>query len=320
MKKPRPIIAIAGVVVLLAAVASTVLAPMNLSPGQSIDVNCPTRLTGYLHVKQAHLVCATATPAPTPKPTATPVPTAVPTLVPTATPTPVTGLPTIPAQYGSLLRWVGTSGALAPFRVLTYPDDHIGQPGQFMTVFNRFRGHAAPTVHDGYLDLRSVRQASGPWFSDLVGTSQDGNGPTFGYGVYRFWLSWNLGPGVWQASWLYDTTTWTADEIDWTEMLENQQLAAHVLGTGAGSKYGLPIPADIATAFHMFTIERRAGFTAFSIDGVEVARVTSAQSTRNLAILLDSKVGFPWMGSTGQITAATPAIVYLHVAAVTVDP
>lgn len=237
-------------------------------------------------------------------------------------PPPGPGLPTIPAEYGTLLRKVfADEPTLTPFRVLTYPDDHIGGTGQYMTTYNRFsNGASQASIHDGYLDLRCSRRSSDNlWDAVLVGTSQDNSGPTFGYGITRVWARFNIGPGTWQTSWQYDTTTWSSDEIDFPEMLENLSLTCHVIGTGAGGKYGLPKPSDIATAFHEFKTERRAGFTAFSIDGVEVARVTATQSTKKLALLLDSKVGFGWIAG-GQITSSTPNPTFLHVAAVTVDP
>lgn len=250
-------------------------------------------------------------------------PPAPPVTPPPVVPPPVTGIPSPPAGTGTLLRWEGKNGTLAPFKVLTYPDDHIGGSGQYMTQFCRYRNHVTPShplVHDGFMDLWAVRRPDGLWDADLVGTSQAGNGPTYGYGIYRFWARFNPGPGTWQCCWLYDTTTWTADEIDWPEMLENLRQVAHVLGTGAGSAASGSPPADIASTFHEYKIERRASFTAFSIDGVEKGRVTSTQSTKKLAVLLDSKVGFGWMGSTGQITSATPSPTFLQVAAVTIDP
>jgi hypothetical protein len=103
-------------------------------------------------------------------------------------------------------------------------------------------------------------------------------------------------------------------------MLENQSLTAHVLGQGAGGIYGMRRPADLATAFHEFKIERRATFVAFSMDGVEVGRINGSMPASRLAILLDSKVGFAWAGVAGTPSASTPDITYLHVAAVTVDP
>lgn len=235
-------------------------------------------------------------------------------------PPPPTGKPW--DQYGATFKKDFSDGTLAPFKVLDYPDDHIGGSGQFMTVFNRFRHAATHTlVHDGYLEMWAKRQGSGNlWDSDLIGTSQANNGPTFGLGITRYWARFNPGPGTWQCCWLYDTTSWSADEIDWPEMLENMSPTAHVIGTGAGAKYGIPLPADIATNFHEFSVERRASFIAFGIDGKEVARFTKPQSLRKLAILLDAKVGFGWTGSTGQITSNTPNPTFLHIAAVTVDP
>lgn len=244
-----------------------------------------------------------------------------PSTQPTTTPQ---GVPTIPAGYGTVFRKVFTDGTLTPFQVLTYPDAHIGEPGQFMTVFNRFSSGASLTsVHNGYLDLRCSRQSSGTlWNGSLVGTSFDSNdiAHTYGYGVFRFWVRMNVGPGTWQTCWLYDTTNWSAIEIDWPEMLESLGMDAHVIGPGAGNVQNIPFPSDLATVFHCFKIERRATFVAFSIDEVEMGRVTNSMPSDSLAILLDSKVGFAWTGPTGQITSATPNPAYLHIAAVTVDP
>ena len=278
------------------------------------------------------MVSAPPTPAPTVAPTplvvpATPTPTQAPTVKPTAAPTaapkpiqPTAGLPKIDASYGTLFRKVFTDGTLGPFKVLTYPDDHIGGSGQYMTVYNRFSNGARQTsVHDGYLDLRATRRSDGLWNAALVGTSQGGNGRTFGYGVYRFWLRFNAAPATWQCAWLYDTTSWSATEIDFPEMLENLSLTAHVLGQGAGAKYGIAKPSHIGSIFHEYKIERRASFVAFSIDGVEVARVKGSMPSGKLAILLDSKVGFGWTAS-GAPSDLTPDVTYLQVAAVTVDP
>lgn len=234
------------------------------------------------------------------------------------------GLPTIDPGYGATLRKIFTDGTLTPFKVRTYPDAHIGGSGQHMTVYNRFsNGANQVSVHDGYADLRCTRQPSGSlWNAVLLATSQDGVGSTYGYGVYRFWLRFNIAPATWQSAWLYDTTTWTALEIDFPEMLENLSLTAHVLGSGLSTTgiYGMPKPADLATVFHEFKIERRSTFVAFSIDGVERGRLTGTMPSRSLAIMLDSKVGFPWMGSAGAPSSQTPDPTFLHVAAVTVDP
>lgn len=335
MRKLQTVMGAALIAILPIVMAASIILPtIGMQPGSQLTVNCPTRITSARSTHTYVLTCAsasptpsltasptqTATPTPTPSPTPSPTATPSPTVMPTPTPTP-SGLPIIPASYGTVFRKVFTDGTLGPFKILTYPDDHIGGSGQYMTVFTRFRTAPSASLHDGYLDLRATRQSSGSlWDGTLVGTSQDNSGPTFGYGVYRFWLSFNVGPGTWQSAWLYDTTTWSATEIDFPEMLENLNLTYHVLGQGAGSKYGLSQPADLATTFHEFKVERRATFVAFSIDGVEVGRITASMPSTKLAILLDSKVGFGWMGATGQITALTPNPTFLHVAAVTVDP
>jgi hypothetical protein len=279
---------------------------------------------------------STATPDPTVKPTVQPtaVPTAPPTPPPTPRPTPIptqapapppppppSGLPYINPSYGTLFRKVFTDGTFGPFKVLTYPDDHIGGAGQFMTVYNRFsNGAQQASVHDGYLDLRATRRSDGLWNAAFVGTSFQGNGPTFGYGVYRFWLRFNIAPQTWQAAWLYDTTSWSATEIDFPEVLEGDSLTAHVLGSGAGGLYGFPRPATLASSFHEFTIERRPTYVAYSIDGVQVGRINGSMPASKLAILFDSKVGWPWAGAAGAPSASTPSDTYMQVAAVTVDP
>lgn len=289
-------VAIAAVLLLTAAIS-----PVTMQPGDSLSITCSTQMSGSIGATSATLFCAaTPTPSPTPSPTPTPIPTA----------TPSPGV--VPPQYGSLFRWTPSMG-MSPWKILTYPDQH---PGDNMEVYNRFTPGQA-SIHDGFLDLKSTRRFDGLWSSTLVGTSQSGNGPTFGYGVFRYWLSFNVTSGGWQSAWLYDTTSWSVNEIDFPEMLENLNLTAHVFKPGASSvgKYGLPKPADLATKFHEFKVERRATFVAFSIDGVEVWRTTSAQPSTKLAILLDSKVGFPW-GFPPPTTAAP----YLHIAGVTVDP
>jgi len=292
-----------GATKLLASVSISVVAP----EPEETPTPAPT-------LQAVALVAATPTAAPTVAPTAQPTAAPPPPAAPTA------GLPRIDPAYGTAFRKVFTDGTFGPFRVLTYPDDHIGGGGQFMTVYNRFsNGARQASVHDGYLDLRATRRSDGLWDAVMVGTSQGGNGPTFGYGVFRYWLRFNVGPATWQCAWLYDTTSWSATEIDFPEMLENLSLTAHVLGQGSGGKYGIPKPSSLATVFHEFKVERRASFVAFSIDGVEVARVNGSMPSSKLAILLDSKVGFPWT-SNGAPSGDTPDVTYLHVAAVTVDP
>lgn len=248
-----------------------------------------------------------------------PPPTPVPVPPPPPPPTPGPGLPNVDPAYGKLLRKIFADGTLTPFKVLDYPDDHIGGGGQYMTIYNRFRHARRPAVHDGFLDLLALRRADGLWESDLVGTSQADNGPTFGLGILRVWARFTVAHATWPTAWLYDTSTWSADEIDWPEMLEGLSLTAHVIGQGAGGKYGIPLPANPAGIFHCYKTERRAGWIEFSIDEVPVYRLTAPQSQRKLAILLDSKVGHPW-SSSSLPDASTPSPSVLQVAAVTYDP
>ena len=51
-----------------------------------------------------------------------------------------------------------------------------------------------------------------------------------------------------------------------------------------------------------------------------VVPVNGSMPATPLAILLDAKVGHPWMGAAGAPSAGTPNPTYLQIAAVTVDP
>lgn len=228
---------------------------------------------------------------------------------PPATAVPTAGIPALPVQVAGEWRKSFADGTLGDFRVLTFPDDHLGQPGQDWTVYNRFRHTRQPTIHDGYLDVRATKRPDGLWDADLLGTSQDGSGRTFGYGRYEFASRANVGRATWIGMWLGDTTTWSVVELDW-ETLEAQQLSAHVHGSGAGSWYGAP-PADWTTAWHVFSIDRRSGYVAFGRDGVEKARMTGSMPATPLAIMLDAKIGFPWAEGPD---ATTPDPTWLQVA------
>lgn len=251
-------------------------------------------------------------PTVTPRPSATvPAPTAIATPPASfaATPAP-TAMPTATAAPIAVLDKDFSDGQLSPFKKLTYPDQH---PGDNMEVYNRF-ANGKPVVANGYLYLPATKRADGLWDATLVGTSQDGNGPTFGYGRFEFTMRANVGRATWQSGWLYDTTTWSSTEIDWPEMLESQRISAHVVGFGGW--YGSP-PADWATVWHTFYIERRADHVSFGWDGTEKYRVNGAMPAKPLAILLDSKLGFPWAEGPD---ATTPNPTWLEVSRVRVLP
>lgn len=230
-------------------------------------------------------------------------------------PTPPSGVPVIPAGLGKVFRYVPAENGnqLAPLKILTYPDDHIGQPNQDMTVFNRFTHTRKPTVHDGYLDLRATRRPDNLFDADLVGTGQDNSGLFFGYGLYRAWLRFSVDPCHWPAFWPYDTKGWSGLELDW-EKLEDANLRATVHLPAGESKQGVAMPTDITTTFHEFGIDRRATSTTFLLDGKTVATLPGGAASP-LAVLLDAKIGFPWAQKPGT---GTPDA-FVHLAGLTVD-
>jgi hypothetical protein len=244
-------------------------------------------------------------------------------------PVPTPGVPVIPAGLGSKFRYVPAENGntLAPLQVATYPDDHIGGPGQHMTVFNRFRHARKPIVANGYLELlakRNGQTATSPLIgdgkayplfdADLVATSVGGNGKTFAYGTFRYWLRFSIGTCHWPAGWLYDTTKWSATEIDAPEVLEGKDIILGVIGQGAGRK-SIPMPADIETVFHEFTIVRSPGSVTLSVDGVLRATITGTMPADPLAILLDAKIGYTW----AENPDATTRDAFVHCAGITVD-
>lgn len=207
---------------------------------------------------------------------------------------PPSGVPVIPTDPRALLRYsAADTPNLGPLQVLSYLDDH---PGDNMERYNRFRGHAAPTVANGFIHLRAVPRPDGLYDADFIGSKAQ-----FGYGIVDTWARFSTDPGHWIAIWQYDAVWDSAGhnkagstEIDWVEMLENGSVTAHVHGASAADRYGLPRPADVDTAFHRYTTERRASYVAFSIDGTEVWRANGSMPGYALNLLFDACVGFPW--------------------------
>jgi hypothetical protein len=226
----------------------------------------------------------------------------------------------IPSQYGTLFRKVFADGTLAPFKRLVYPDDHIGQSGQYMTTYTRYRDDPSTvSVHDGYLDLHAYRRSDGLWNGAFVGTGRDGYGDTnmksFGPGVVvRYWAKMNIGHATWQAMWLYNIY-WGSPEIDYYELLENGPRLT-TLGSDHNSTTSLPA---VDTNWHEFTFVYASDYVATRIDGVEVGRI-SVHYTVPMALLADVAMGFGWDGANGAPDSTTPNPTYLDIAGVTVDP
>jgi hypothetical protein len=227
-------------------------------------------------------------------------------------------LPTIPAGYGVLLRKEFTDGVLTPFKHLVYPDDHVGEPGQYMTTFARFSTKPENvSIHDGYLDLKATRQATGDlWDASFVGTGTDGRGDTNIVDfdppiIVRYYARMNIAHATWQAMWLYNTT-WGTPEIDFYELLESGPRIT-LLG-GPGGTVNLPA---VDTAWHEFAVIYTTTFVATLIDGVEVGRISGALFSDPMALLADVTLGFGFTSIAPDAT--TPDPVYLHISGVTVD-
>jgi hypothetical protein len=225
----------------------------------------------------------------------------------------------IPAGYGKLLRKDFSDGLLAPFKRLVYPDDHIGQSGQYMTTYTRYRDDPATvSVHDGYLDLHANRRPDGLWNGACVGTGRDGYGDktmlTFGPGVIvRWYARMNIGHATWQALWLYNVS-WGSPEIDFYELLESGPR----LTTLGSSKNGTTKLPAVDTDWHEIACVYAPDYVATLIDGTEVGRI-AAKVPGPMALLADVAIGFGW-DSNGKPDATTPDPTYLHIAGVTVDP
>ena len=264
---------------------------------------------------------ATAEPAPTAQPTDAPAstPTAAPTSAPTAAPTaaptlaPRSDVPPIPAGYGELLRKDFGDGRLAPFRILTYPNDH---PGDLMIQYGSFvTGPGNVSVHDGYLDLRATRNALGLWDQAFVGTGMTGDGTPatfqFQYGTARAMARMNTGRGAWQSLWYLVADRWGAEEIDWAELIGGR-LTANVHGSNADGQ-AASLPAFPPDEWHEYGITKAPTYIAFLLDGREVGRANVAMPAP-MALLADAKVGLAVPDGT------TPSTLFLQVAWWTVDP
>lgn len=212
---------------------------------------------------------------------------------------------------GTILNKNFEDGILYPFRILTYPNEH---PGDLMVQYGLFYADMV-SVHDGYLDLRCVRQPDNTWRMSFVGTGRDGHGGEatfkFQYGISSVKARMNYGPGAWQGLWYLIADAWSAPEIDWPEMI-GQHYTANLHGSSSDGQYASELPFD-SSEWHIYTMVKDPSYIAFEIDGVEVGRANVAMSA-NMGLLADAKVGLSAPNST------TPSPLYIHVAWWTVDP
>jgi beta-glucanase (GH16 family) len=152
---------------------------------------------------------------------------------------------------------------------------------------------------DGYLHQKVVNR-SGTWYADII---DSGYAQTYGTFEARIRVT-SKASGLWPAFWLYNGTFGTdADEIDVVELLGSETMAAaHQTvhkGTPDNQVYA---PWSAITKFgdasqwHVYGVQWRAGYIAFSIDGVETWRETSMLISTPKRILLNMGMG-GWGGT-----------------------
>ncbi len=247
-------------------------------------------------------VAATLVVTPPPSFAVTPAPTLAPTPAPTSTST--TGIPPMPS---GMVLLNGTTGTLGKFVVNTYPDDHIGQPGQLWTVYTRYaNGARQVTFHDGYADLRATRRSDGLYDGVLLVTGTPGSSsflPTFDfqYGRIEFAFQTGGGSGAWGTFWEAISTSWSAPELDWVELIGGRWTANVHGSTSDGQK------ASVATdsAWHVGAIDKQPTGTSFYLDGRLVG--TGPAMSSRMVLLADAKVGL----AAPDATTGEP---YLHLA------
>jgi hypothetical protein len=235
-----------------------------------------------------------------------------------APPPPPTGLPPIPAGYGTVFKKDFSDGTLTPFVPQTHNNDH---PGTLMVQYETFvtdSNHIS--VHDGYLDLKCTSNLNGIWSSSMVGTYiVNANPPTrtfdFQYGTVRWMARMNYGKGAWHGLWYW--SLWNAPdaggsepEIDWPELIQSRT-TGNIHGTAFdGQIVNLAPPDD---GWHEYKMVKTSTYIACFIDGVEKTRWNHTMTARQV-LIADCKVGLEAPDGT------TPSPLFVNVAWVTVDP
>ena len=155
------------------------------------------------------------------------------------------------------------------------------------------------------------------------------------YGRFEARLKIPRGQGIWPAFWMLGNDIGTAGwpnsgEIDIMENIGREP--ANVYGTlhgpgysgGAGltSRYTNPGGAPFADAFHTFTVDWEPNAISWSVDGVQYARKTSADTNGNrwvfdhpFFMILNVAVGGAWPGNPDGSTTfpQTMTVDYVHV-------
>jgi beta-glucanase (GH16 family) len=176
------------------------------------------------------------------------------------------------------------------------------------------------TVGDGVLTI-TARKSGSRWYSGLIDTVGTF---TQEYGVFSARIRFDQGNGLWPAFWLAQPQNKAREvaEVDVMEVcaydagLHNGNdvtLLHHYVHKRDGSHaFALGVRGDnLADAWHVYSVERRADHISFYLDGVESARFTGGSEIAGIktAIVLDLAVG----GQFCAADASTPKVATMQV-------
>lgn len=184
---------------------------------------------------------------------------------------------------------------------------------------NRFAMYRADPalleVSNGTLKLKGRRNADGTWDQSYISTR---GRYTRQYGIFRASMKLPAGHALWPSFWMLDVTSGAWHEVDVIEAYPepvnpNWTLCIHT-PSGAPCK-GMALPADYATAFHVYETEWRASGTGdlfiARLDGAEVGRITVPLHVNPQILLLQMAIGV-WFKNMGP-DATTPTHPQLEV-------
>ena len=217
---------------------------------------------------------STPSPMPSPTPLPTPVPVISPPAPPPTTPAPAplptpiaAGGPAMPggAIWADEFNGLGLDGSRWGWDMaMVGTGDNMNRYAMFSTDPRLLE------VSSGTLKLKALRELDGSWIQSYISTRDRYMQQ---YGIFRASMKIPSGHALWPAFWMLDPTQY--DEMDIIEAYPQPgdptyTFCMHYLGGAPCASMGLP--ADHATAFHVYEMEWRPGVAIGRIDGVEVAR------------------------------------------------
>ena len=173
------------------------------------------------------------------------------------------------------------------------------------------------SVQDGQLHLKAEkRQLLGLNYTSGMVASNNKFSYLYGYAEARVRVP--KGKGLWPAFWtLPKDNTWPP-EIDIMEILGDRPTVAYTsLHWGAENNSTTKVfnGPDFSTDFHTFAADWEPGLIVWSIDGVEVLRLTTNVPDKEMYLILNLAVGGAWPGSPDANTVfpATFDVDYVRV-------